>query len=117
MKLIISKKVALETLYKNKQKHIDTYEETIKGWQRKMEEFSSELNKWAQEGGDPQDRPREHQKPQNYTEEYDALIKKLEHHVLDTIEIEEYEFDQIINDRFDWSSGFLSTASFYAGSN
>jgi hypothetical protein len=113
MKILLSKKVALISLYENKENHVNTYEETLRGWEMKLEEYTVKLNNWAKNGGQQGERPSEPPKPKDYTEEYDKLIKQLEYHQAETIEVEEYDFDQIINDKFSWSSGFLTTNSMY----
>ena len=114
MRIVLRKATALSKLNENKQNHIDTYQETVDGWEKKLEEYTVELNTWAKNGGKSEDRPKEPPKPKDYTEEYDGLIQKIEYHQLDTVEVEEYEFDQIINDKFNWSNGFLATNAMYS---
>lgn len=114
MKIVIKTQNALELLKQHKQTHMDTFEETVDGWKIALEKYTEELNQWAKDGGVQGDRPQEPYKPKDYTKDYDNLIDLLENHVLDNLEVEEYEYDQIIKDKFGWTDGFLLSNSTYA---
>lgn len=104
---------ALTTVKSNKQNHIDTFVETVEGWKVKHKEFTDSLSVWALNEGGNKERPQEPQKPKDHTDEYDRLIELLETHVLDNIEVAEYEYDEIIKNKFGWSEGFMLSNSQY----
>lgn len=116
MKIKLRNINVLTTVKENKQNHIKEYEKQLNGWKKKMKEHNELMVKWA-EGGGSEERPREPFKPTNYTKDYDKNIELLNAHEDDFIELEEYEYDTLIKDKFQWKSGFLATSNMYVGGN
>lgn len=115
MKITMSKAEVVARLEKNKQEHIDTYQETVGAWQDALQKYTEELNAWATAGGDPNKRPQEPYKPQKYTSSYNAYLEKLGHHILDTVELDNNEYKEIVQNKFGWSGHFYATNSSYTG--
>lgn len=116
MRLILSKKRVLDTLRANKERHILEYKEQFKGWQDAMQKHGDDLKDWAQNHSDKK-QPSAPPRPADHLEDYDKLIQKLEHHVEENIEVEEYEFDQLVNDKFNWTRGWLLSNATYASAS
>jgi hypothetical protein len=53
--------------------------------------------------------------PEDHTEDYDREIRMLEMHTGNTVELESRLFDQVVMDRWRWSSAFETTNSAYLG--
>lgn len=119
-------KTVLELLKDHKEKHIQEFSEQMQGWKKAMEQFAVELSEWkdsisddifAQSDKDTRkQRPVEPQRPISFVKDYDKLIELVEHHVGDKVEIEQYEFDQIVKDEFGWKGQFLSNSALYSNS-
>jgi hypothetical protein len=114
--VIMHKDDVLSILLENKQKHIKEYEEQINGWKEKMEEFNGLMQEWVVKGGIDK-RPHEPFKPQNFIDTYDKYINMLKHHVDMRINLAEFEFDQIVNDEFNWKGTFLANSNLYTNVN
>jgi hypothetical protein len=113
MDITMFKSVVLKTLGTNKAKHILEYKDQLDGWKLKMEEHSEKMKDWVNYGGTGQ-RPQEPSKPQNFIKEYDKYINMITCHVNDTIKLNEYEYEQIINDEFNWKGAFLANSTLYS---
>jgi hypothetical protein len=113
VELIISKQDALEKLNVHLERHITEYKEQFRGWQQAMQIYGDTLKAYAA-GSAEGKRPDEPVRPVNHIKQYKELINKLEHHVPETILVDDYEFDQIINDKFGWTGGFLLSNTTYA---
>jgi hypothetical protein len=114
MKIVLSKEEALEALTQHQERHIEEYKEQFKGWRTAMQEHGEALKEWATEGAEGK-RPQEPTRPTNHLKNYQDLIQKLNYHQLDTIEVDEGEFNQIVNDSFYWSYNWLIMNDTYVG--
>jgi hypothetical protein len=122
MKLVVSVRVALNILKANRDKHVAEYELQLEAWKKAYAEHTEALREWSQEQPSNEEetrRPKEPNKPQYHVKSYDRLINKLTAHVLDTIELSNDrfggndEYDQIFENKFDWSGSFASLSAGY----
>lgn len=121
MKIQISKKKVMNTLKENRQKHVDEFALQVQGWKQAMEKYAGELATWRDSisedifnSEEAPKRPHEPVKPMSYVDSYDKYIELLDHHEGKHVELEEYEFEQIIKDEFGWKRGFLANTNLYS---
>jgi hypothetical protein len=115
MKITMAKADVIAILEKNRQEHIDTYQETVDAWQKALQEYTDALNAWAFAGGDRSKRPAEPPKPHKYTQSYNEHLTQLRYHILDTVELDNSEYREIVQNKFGWSGHFYATNSSYTG--
>lgn len=113
MKVEINTKKILNLLISHKENHVKEFQEQMNGWQEEMKQFTNDLDNWAKQGGVQKERPKEPEKPINYTSAYDELIEMINHHEGETLLLSEYDYKQIIQDQFAWTSYFLSNTTKY----
>lgn len=116
MEISLLTKTALDKLREHRERHIVEYKEQFKGWQEAMQGHGDALKDWATNRSDEQ-QPTAPPRPTNYLKQYNEFIQKLEYHELETIVVEEYEFDQIINDKFNWTRGWFNNNAMYASAS
>lgn len=121
MNIRINKKKVLNTLKENRQKHIDEFTLQVQGWKEAMEKYSVELAEWRDSISEDifhsheiHKRPQEPHKPISYVKDYDKFIELVEHHEGEHVDLEEYEFNQIIKDEFGWKGHFLTNSALYS---
>jgi len=102
----------LETLRKNRETHIAEYNEALKGYREaciaKLKEnldnaiagkdFTTSINIY---------------KPQSYEKDYSRAISMLEWSTETEVELSAREFDQYVNDEWQWAEGFKTVNSMY----
>lgn len=103
----------------SRKKHKKDYYDAIKAYRVKVGDLmAKELQKVVSgEDFDPYFRV---EKPQSHLNEYDLAIQMLEMSVDDVIEIQAHEFNQLVNDEWNWKSQFKSSIysnSQYVGSS
>jgi hypothetical protein len=113
MDITMDTHVVSQILQKNKQKHIEEYKLQLDGWKAKMEEYNDHMKGWATNGGVGL-RPKEPIKPHNYLETYDKYINMLGNHTDLRIVISEFQYEELINDNFNWKSGFVANTTLYS---
>jgi hypothetical protein len=120
MKLVIDVAKAVDILADNKQRHVAEYELQLEAWKKAYSEYTDSLKAWSQEqpsDGEATKRPQEPTKPEYYVGSYDKLIRKLGVHMEDTIEIDadgySNEYEQIFENKFEWSGRFASISGGY----
>lgn len=121
MKLVVNVENARELLTTNREKHINEHRLQLDAWKVEYEKFTNQLKEWsASQGEDGKfaHRPSEPQKPKYHVHSYDKLLRKLEVHVVSTIELstEGYgsnEYDQIFENQFEWSNSFQGLTAAY----
>lgn len=96
------------TLQENKAKHVETYNEAMKGFKVDYEErLKVMLSNGRHELNINLVEPKSHE------EDYDKLIRVLKMETEKTISIGSHELSRVINDEWDWKRGFDATSSLY----
>lgn len=120
MLININKKEALKILRENRDNHIEEFAGQMQGWKIAMEQYGKELSMWSSKASEDifdkeksPDRPKEPIKPVSYINSYDRFIELIKANVTDIIKIDEHEYDQIVKNKFSWSSAFLSNSMTY----
>ena len=52
-------------------------------------------------------------RPEVHTEDYDRAISMIEWHIGDTVELEEYQFAELVMDQWNWNKSFFSNTTSY----
>lgn len=116
-KIRVNKQELLEIIKTNCEKHKKEYLESIKAYRVKAANLlTDELNKIV--SGEKFKVNFELIKPESHEKEYNIAIKMLEMSVDDVVEIEHNEFDQLVNDEWNWKRSFTSSYmsnSYYIG--
>lgn len=104
----VNKTDLLEILCENRKKHKEQYKESIKSFRVKSADL---LNKELQKiiAGKKFEVHFDLQKPTSHEKDYDLVIKMVEMSVDDIIELEQHEFNQLVNDEWTWKSSFKMT--------
>lgn len=123
MNLIIDVRNAHRILSENKQRHVAEYDLQTDAWKKSYLEYTASLQVWSQSqpnDADATQRPSEPSKPRYYVADYDKLLNKLAVHVEATIALGESnyssEYEQIFENKFDWSKGFATLSASYISS-
>lgn len=104
----------LYVLEANKSRHRATFEKALEGWRKKVVEELDRACDDAKAGRRFRtsfDLPQ----PQDYTEKYEEVIGMLKMHVDDTIELEQGEFRQYVQDNWNWQHHFAASTAQYLG--
>jgi len=110
----VNKDELLRILVENRKKHKDEYKESIKAYRVKAADL---LNKELQKivGGKKFNLDFDLSKPQCHEKDYDLVIKMVEMSVDEILELEQHEFNQLVNDEWNWKSSFkMSVYSNYS---
>lgn len=106
----VSKQELLKVVRENREKHKTEYLEAIKAYRVKAADLlNQELQKIV--SGDKFQVRFDLVKPESHEKEYDLAIKMLEMSVDETIEISQQEFNELVNDEWNWKYSF-NTAYF-----
>lgn len=120
MRLVVNVAAARDLLERNKTRHVAEYELQLEAWKKAYVDYTEELKRWSQEQhGESTKSPREPVQPQYYVHEYDELIRKLNVHVGDNVEIGDGyndEYEKIFENKFNWSRGFGALTGQYTTS-
>lgn len=103
----------LSLVKQHRKTHVDEYEGQVQGWKAQMEIYAAQVSKWAMDGGEPEKRPNQPNKPRDYTEDYDNIIAMVQEHILENLVLSGSDFEKMIQDKFNWKEGFLHTSSVY----
>lgn len=128
MKITMNTKTVLKLLQEHEKKHIEEYTKQIQGWKIAMETWQKSLSEWTvvtceniYEANDSkinkQHRPQEPTKPGNYLDDYSKLIEFVKCHVDDKIILDEFDYDKIVKDKFNWRLNFENSTSLYSVKN
>jgi len=110
----VNKKDLLEILCENRKNHKEQYKDSIKSFRVKSADL---LNKELQKiiAGKKFQINFDLQKPISHEKDYDLVIKMVEMSVDDILQLEQSEFNQLVNDEWNWKSSFrLSVYSNYS---
>lgn len=107
-KIRVNKQELLTIIKENRKKHKKEYIEAIQAYRVKAGDiFTKELAKIV--SGENFNTRFELIKPESHIKEYDLAIKMLEMSVDDNVEIERHEFNQLVNDEWDWKYSFSTS--------
>lgn len=111
----INKDKLLKEVQENRLKHINEYNEALMGWREIcVKELEKNLN--LARSGEKFETVIRAQQPHNYANEYDKVISMLEWTNDVVVELEQHEFDQFVNDNWQWQGGFKALNSTYMSS-
>lgn len=137
----VSRKEVLEIVKQNKQKHdkiladaiegywldaektlkthkADRLKELKKQYQKNVKDFKKQVNKDLDlVAKRKKDGPFVHLHkayPEDHSNDYNSVIRKLELCVEDTVELDSNEFEQYIRNQWAWRNSFITTNSFYS---
>lgn len=120
MLIKVYKEEALKVLSENRDKHIKEFAGQMQGWKNAMEQYGKDLSLWSDKASEDvfdkqqaPDKPKEPPKPVSYVDSYDRFLELVAANVTEVIEIDEHEYDQIIKNKFSWSSKFVFNSSVY----
>lgn len=113
MDITMNKNIVLAILKANRDNHVIAFREQLNGWKLKMEEYNEQMKEWASNGG-TKERPKEPFKPNDYLETYDRYIKMLNNHADLRVVMSEFEYDQLIDDKFNWKNSFIANSTIYS---
>ena len=101
----VNKKELLDVLVENRKKHKIEYKDSIKAYRVKAADL---LNKELQKivAGKKFETYFDLNKPTSHEKDYDLVIKMVEMSVDDVLELEQQEFNQLVNDEWTWKSSF-----------
>lgn len=114
MKLItVDVKDLLTHLKANREKHIIEYHEAMIGWrQAVIDAFADGLKKAKKHEDFTFINPP---RPISYEESYDTVIEQLEWTLDTSVDLDQAEFKQYVQDDWGWKSSFNITSSLYNG--
>ena len=104
-----------KALTKNRKKHRETYEQALERYkQLAIKEFEKNIREVKK--GKPVRRALVLPLPEDHTKDYDRALEMLEWDTGKQVELNEFEFQQFIEDDWGWKQSFTSnTASYVTG--
>jgi len=113
MVVTCNREEVLEALKKNRAEHSQIVKEAVAGYLKKAKEAVKA--KWDKlEEGKIVALQFSLRVPVDHTAEYNTVIKMLEMHKNETIDLNADEMRQLVEDRWDWTDTFLSSNSLYS---
>lgn len=107
-KIKVNKQEILTIIKENRKRHKKEFTESIKAYRVKVADLmAKELQKVV--SGEKFETYFNVSKPTSHEKDYDLIIKMLEMSVDDFIEIDPNEFNQFVNDDWNWKSSFRAT--------
>lgn len=112
----------LTKLQENREKHIKAYRETAEGWRQRAHkellELSADLAELDFSGEEVPRLPKTDlhdlfDRPECHVRDYDRAIAMLQMSVEREVTISAREFDQFVNDEWDWSERFALSNTKY----
>lgn len=137
----VSRKEVLEIVKKNKEKHdkiladaiegywleadkqlkklkLDRLKELKKQYQKNVKDFKKQINKELDlVAKRKKDGPFQYMRntfPEDHSNDYLSVIRKLELCVEDKVELDSSEFEQYVRNQWAWRQSFITTNSFYS---
>ena len=113
--VLISKEKLLAKMKENRELHRKQFEEALDGWKTRVTVELERAYVNAQKGLKYEtffNLPR----PDDHTEDYDAVIDQVEWNEEEQIELDLHSFNQFIRDDWGWKKDFLATNAFYTES-
>ena len=121
----VNRTVLLEKLTANRKTHIVEFHKAIEGWRteaiKSLQRVQRKLKKLDLTEADGTEKypqlwfEASQDRPECHTRDYDRAIAMLEMHTEDTIKIATREFDQFVNDQWEWKQEFTTSNLKYGG--
>jgi hypothetical protein len=112
IEISVNRVEVLNKLKANKEKHIETYKESLRGYRVECVKFFEEQLALARNGEDFKT-SFNGSKPTNYTDDYDLAISMFQYHVEETISLDTNDARCFLEDKWNWSNSFSTSNSFY----
>lgn len=110
--ITVKKQELLEKLKSNRALHIAEYKTAMEEYQKDLLKELARLTKQVKNGIEI-NHTINIVRPASYEDSYNTSIEKLEWHSGDMIDLTDHEFAQWVQNRWNWTSQFASTVSFY----
>jgi hypothetical protein len=110
--VLISKDKLLTKLKENRETHRAQFKEALEGWKERVLEELEKAVENAKKGLKYEtyfSLPR----PEDHTEEYNAVIDQVEWNEEEQIELDLHSFNQFIRDDWGWKKDFLTNSAMY----
>jgi hypothetical protein len=106
----------LAIVKENRERHAAAFEEAQKGFTAKLKEELQALIGRIDHGHSPRARDLriDLSAPEDHTAEYDQVLDMLRYETRESVELSSYDFDQYVNDRWQWSGKFREDVSSYS---
>jgi len=114
--ITVMKAKLLKKLEENKKEHVEIYKVALEAWKEKVTKALREALTDA-ETGKRYITEFDIEEPECHKKDYEAMIEMIQWHDGTTIELQPYEFNHYIRDRWDWSRSFLKMSSSYTSSS
>lgn len=111
--IVMTQQAVIERIRNNWTKHVEEYNEQMAGYKAAMEDYTKQLNEWAQAGKSNKERPEEPFKPRDYSGDYEKLLAVFEAHEADRIELFQEQIEKVVHDEFIWKQQFIQTSGVY----
>lgn len=112
--ITVDKQELLATLQSNLEKHVAEYDETISRYPAAVATALRERADQIEAGKDVNlafNLP----KPKSYADEYEDAIQMLTWEQKDSVELDQTQFKNLVQDEWHWKDGFAATTQFYNG--
>lgn len=103
----------IEILRENRTKHIDVHERALAGWRKRVSQEIETLRTKLTSGDLNMSVSISLPRPESYTDAYDTVIRMLEDTTDETIRLESAAYRQLVQDQWEWSTGFITTSRAY----
>lgn len=111
--IVVNKAKLIEIMEKNREAHHQIVVEAQEGFRERVIERLDEMLKMAADGKRI-DINVGLQMPQDYTKEYDRVIGMLKLDINETVELDQGQYANWVQDEWNWSRGFTTANSFYS---
>lgn len=110
--IVVAKDALLKKLRENRDNHRKEFELALEGWRKTADEEIARLYEEAKAGKLKQaflNLPR----PEDHTKDYDRRIEMLEMDINQTVELEEQEYAQYVQDDWGWRRQWTASNTAY----
>lgn len=111
----VDKKELLEIVLKNRETHITQFEESLSDYKAAVIKVTTDNVKLAKSGDLEKIKQIKHipSEPESYEQSYTRAIRMLELSVDAVITLDEYTFNNLVLDEWDWKKRFALSGSTY----
>lgn len=113
--IIVDKKKLIDILKTNREAHRKVFEEALEGWKiaatKEIERLAAEAK-----AGKLKNAYLSLPRPDDHTPDYDRAIQMLELDISSTVELDEHEFSQYVQDDWGWKHQWAVANTMYAAS-
>jgi hypothetical protein len=112
-KITVRKGELLTILQQNRGKHRQVFEAAVEGYREQAMTWLMRTTDQVRAGRTPE-LSFGHYPPQDHTRDYDRVIRMVQMHAADTLDIDESVFASYVQDDWGWKRQFLDTSNTYA---